>query len=132
MIQNLAGMVRHLDPSRVFLSPDFTKAKVVCGEIQTFGCPKMERKHYYNSEELRFATPEVLSKLEEGFDCEDADYDGQVWWDLGVILYLLCSGNRHPFSSGNFRVMMRLIRRYEAAFPKNLPYKVSDSLKSLV
>jgi len=109
LFKTLAGMVRHLDPERVFLSADFTQAKVVCGEAQTFGIPTLKKKPVYDKMELRFATPEVLTALEDGQSCEEADYDAQLWWDLGVVLYLLCTGNRMPFSNANFRVTLRLI-----------------------
>lgn len=92
---------------------------------------QLEDKGYspFTQDELRFASPEVLANIGNS---DTTDLDGQLWWDLGIILYELCAGNRGPFTNKSYKASMALIQRYEAAFPVNLPYSVSEPLKSLI
>jgi serine/threonine protein kinase len=99
------------------MSPDLSNAKVICGDSAIFSAQLL-------TEESRFVSPEILDG--------DQETDAQIWWDLGVILYELASGNFAPFNHGNPAVRKRLIRRYQVVFPQNLPYAVSDELKNLI
>jgi len=54
--------------------------------------------------------------------------DGQLWWDLGVIIYRLASGNICPFESKSKNCIKKLILKYPVTFPNNLPRTVSEPL----
>ena len=58
--------------------------------------------------------------------------DAQIFWDLGIIAYELATGSINPFQNENFKVRLLLIERYLAPFPRNIPYSVSDDLKTLI
>ena len=95
-------MIIHLNPNKIYLSPDFTNAKVICGDAEVFSDACLKDKTY------RFLSPEVTM---------DLDPDAQIWWDLGIILYELASGNFNPFYHSNQQVRIRLIQKYQVVFP---------------
>ena len=58
-----------------------------------------------NVEEMQFLTPEVIDKLRtRGLEGNEKKFkklqDGQIWWDLGIILYRLACHNHLPFQNG--------------------------------
>ena len=83
-----------------------------------------------------FATPELIEHFKEGGSSKEKTLrkvcDAQPWWDLGVILYLLCTGGVKPFFNANKKVWIRLVENYIVVFPKNLPYSVSEELQQLI
>jgi serine/threonine protein kinase len=87
--------------------------------------------------QLERASPELVNLLlgKKGNLEEERvrdEQDGQVWWDLGLIAYQLCTGGLFPFQNKNRRVMLRLISQYPVAFPQNLPYHITEDLRQLI
>ena len=97
LISQFSGVIIHLNPEKIYLSPDFSNAKVICGDSDVFSDASLKDKAY------RFLSPEVT---------EGHDPDAQIWWDLGIILYELSSGNFCPFYHSNQQVRIRLIQKY--------------------
>ena len=90
-----------------------------------------------NIEEMQFLSPEVVEKLRtKGLAGNEKKFrklqDGQLWWDLGIILYRLCTSNNLPFQNAQQGVVLKLIEKYPVSFPSNLPQPVSDELKALI
>lgn len=87
--------IRHLDPNALYF--DQSKIKVIVGDLRIFGDHNTEKKdNEYTREQLRFMTPEKRT-------------ESQILWDLGVILYELCTGNIRPFEHSNQQVNLKLI-----------------------
>ena len=105
-----------------FYKEDFSLCKVIAGDMRIFhqfDASKTLAGDYgallYTRDQLRFLTPESISST-------------QTIWDLGVILYEICSGNHRPFEHRNQKVLVKLIQKYNVVFPLNLPYSVSEDL----
>jgi hypothetical protein len=120
-MQNL--QIKHLYPNSMYFDKDNYKlCKVIAGDMRIFhqmDTSKTLEGEYgtllYTREQLKFLTPETICST-------------QPIWDLGVILYEICSGNHRPFEHSNQKVLIKLIQKYNVVFPINLPYGVSDDL----
>ena len=118
LIKQFSGVIIHLNPLAIFFSEDLRNAKVIPGDSEVFS------KQSFEDEKYRFHSPEAIL----GQEMEES----QIWWDLGIILYELASGNFTPFYHSNLQVKKRLIEKYQVVFPQNLPYTISDELKNLI
>ena len=95
LLGKFTGQIKHLDPDAVFVNQDYTEIKVICGDKRTFDFLSI-------GSDLRFATPEVLSKIQSEQSKKNKIFsDAQIWWDLGIILYELSTGGLETFSHAN-------------------------------
>ena len=90
-------------------------AKVIGGESSLFSNMSIVEVgsnmvfKIYSADQVRFFTPEILDYLDDDESNDLVDglgdiFEGQIWWDLGVILYELSTGGNHPFYNKNQNV----------------------------
>ena len=114
MIEDLKDLIKHLDPNAIYVKrcetedgEIFWKSKVICGDKRIFQEMPLEKmgkdpfdKKIFTFDQLRFITPEKIkkSRIIETNSKEKLELlpFSQLWWDLGIIMYELSSGN-HPF-----------------------------------
>ena len=104
LMELFSGMLKHLDPKRVFINKLKLDEpfKILPGDnylFSEFNLHQFELKNLISMSqndpsELQFLTPEVVHKLmSKGLEGNEKRFkklqDGQLWWDLGIIMYWL-------------------------------------------
>ena len=133
--------IKHLDPECIVVD-DEMRMKVV-PQANLFTLPNLAEVDLSNIHvsqkndvgKLNLIPPEVVEKLLSRDLAGNEDkfrklQQGQVWWDLGVVLYRMATG-LWPYQSNKDGVILKLIQRYPVPFPRNLR-NIDESLKELI
>ena len=133
--------IKHLDPECIVVD-DEMRMKVV-PQANLFTLPNLAEVDLSNIHvsqkndvgKLNLIPPEVVEKLLSRDLAGNEDkfrklQQGQVWWDLGVVLYRMSTG-LWPYQSNKDGASLKLLPRYPVPFPRNLR-NIDESLKELI